>query len=170
MTGALRAARRIAVAAILAIGLGPFAGGPAKACSCMWGGPFLTVAPHAQIIVRVRIRDYHEHGRGPAPLAMDVAVLEQLKGPEVARDIRIWGDNGALCRPYVSQFPRGTEWILAIHPPRHERPGAADYVIPGCGAYWLQVHGDRVKGQIRTPRTPVEEDSLDAIRAALNPR
>jgi hypothetical protein len=99
---------------------------PANACTCVWGGAFLTVAPKAEIIVRVRIRDYHGQSRGPAPPAMDVAVLEQLKGPEVAREIRIWGDSGVLCRPYVSQFPRGTDWLLAIYPQRRERPGAED--------------------------------------------
>lgn len=164
----VRAAGVLATAVLAALTLE----NSASACTCMWGGPFLTVAPKVESILRVRIRDYHEPGRGPAPLAMDVIVLERLKGPEVAAEIRIWGDNGALCRPYVTQFPRGTEWILAVYPQRHERPGGDGYIIPGCGAYWLQVQGDRVTGQIRDkgPRTTVEEESLDAIRAALNPK
>lgn len=148
---------------------------PASACSCMWAGGFLKVSPGAEVIVRVRVRDYHGRSR-KVDLAMDVVVLERLKGRPAADDIRIWGDNGALCRPYVSGFPRGTEWILAIRPLSgpHEREAgrAGDYYIPGCGAYWLRVNGDRVTGHIHggAPGTPVQEESLDAVRAALNPR
>ena len=120
-----------------------------------------------QFIVRVRIAEYHGRGGPGTALAMDVAVLEQLKGPALPREIRIWGDNGALCRPYVSQFPLGSEWILAVYPQRREIEGSPDYVIPGCGAYWLRVEGERVRGQIRPGVPPEQEDSLDAVRAAV---
>ena len=53
------------------------------ACSCMWAGGFFTVAPNAEIVVHARVRDYHGQNR-KVDLAMDVLVLEQLKGPPVA--------------------------------------------------------------------------------------
>ena len=145
---------------------------PASACTCMWAGGFLKVAPGAEVIVRVRVRDYHGQAR-KVHLAMDAVVLERLKGSPKADDIRIWGDNGILCRPYVSAFPRGTEWILAIRPlsgPYGDEAGrAGDYYIPGCGAYWLRVNRDRVTGHIRdgAPGRAEQELSLDALRAAL---
>jgi len=141
------------------------------ACSCMWAGGFLTVAPNAEIIVHVRVRDYHGRNRR-VDLAMDVIVLERLKGPPIARDIRIWGDSGALCRPYVSAFPRGSEWILAIRPQAAEAPGRSDYYIPGCGAYWLKVENGRVRGHIHAgaPGTPEQEEPLESIRQALGAR
>jgi hypothetical protein len=145
--------------------------GAALACTCMWAGGFLTVAPNAEIIVHVRVRDYHGRNR-KVDLAMDVVVLERLKGPPIARDIRIWGDNGALCRPYVSGFARGSEWILAIRPQSAEAPGRADYYIPGCGAYWLKVENGRVRGHIRTgaPGTPEQEEPLETFRQTLGAR
>jgi len=141
------------------------------ACSCMWAGGFLTVAPNAEIVVHVRVRDYHGRNR-KVDLAMDVLVLERLKGPPIARDIRIWGDNGALCRPYVSAFPRGSEWILAIRPQAAEMPGRSDYYIPGCGAYWLKVENGRVRGHIRAgaPGMPEQEEPLESLRHALGAR
>ena len=143
----------------------------ALACSCMWGGEFLKVAPHADIIVHVRVRDYHGQDRNVA-LAMDVVVLDRLKGPPVAPEIRIWGDNGMLCRPYVSGFARGSEWILAIRREAPEMPGRSDYYIPGCGAYWLKVENGRVRGYIRagSPGRPEQEESLESIRQALGAR
>jgi len=167
-------ARGLALVALVAV-LAMAGQSPAHACSCMWAGGFLKVAPGAEVIVRVRVRDYHGRNR-KVDLAMDAVVLERLKGGPAADDIRIWGDNGALCRPYVSAFPRGTEWILALRPLRGPyRPDSGregDYYLPGCGAYWLRVSGERVTGHIRAGArgTREQEETLDAIRAALRGR
>ncbi len=89
------------------------------------------------------------------------------------RRIRIWGDNGALCRPYVSGFARGTEWIFAIAPLASTKgdPGSApgDYSINGCGAYWLRVENGRIRGHITegSPGNPEQSISLDELRNAL---
>jgi hypothetical protein len=77
---------------------------------------------------------------------MDVTIVEVLKGTETRRVIRVWGDDGALCRPYVSAFPRGTRWILALK--RLREPAAQDYVISICGDFWLEVRGDEVVGRV----------------------
>jgi hypothetical protein len=149
--------------------------GVASACSCLWAGGFLTVAPNAEIIVRARVVDYHGRNR-KVDLAMDVEVAEVLKGGSVPARVRVWGDSGALCRPYVSAFPRGTEWIFAIRPLSGSREPDAhrggDFYIPGCGAYWLEVKGDRVRGHIRggAPGPPQEDEPLDSIRRALGVR
>jgi hypothetical protein len=162
----------LAVALLAACALWP---GAARACSCMWAGGFLAVAPKAEVVVRARVVDYHGRNR-KVDLAMDVEVTEVLKGANVPTQLRIWGDNGALCRPYVSGFPRGTEWILAIRPlegsREHDVPRVGDFYIPGCGAYWLKVEDGRARGHIRggAPGAPEEAETLDAIRAALKLR
>src|SRR5688572_19580500 len=99
----------------------------ASACSCTWSGPLLTVGPRTELIVRAKVLSYHAS-------AMDVEVIEMLKGVSNSRRIRIWGDNGAQCRPYVSRFPIGTEWILAVSPNLEpESAPAGDYAISVCG-------------------------------------
>ena len=80
-------------------------------CSCMWGGPFTKVALGKELIVLGEVRSHHKN-------SMEVKVLEVLKGKEERKTIRIWGDNAALCRPYVSAFPVGTTWLLAVFPLR----------------------------------------------------
>ncbi len=141
--------------------------GESAACSCSWAGPFLRVAGNAPVIVRVRVLDYHGRNR-EVDLAMDVEVAEVLRGEVAAKQLRIWGDNGALCRPYVSGFPRGTEWILAIGRLQTDRrdPGAApgDYFINGCGAYWVRVEGDNAAGHIHagSPGEPTRRSASSA--------
>ena len=133
------------------------------------------MAPNAGAVVRARVVDYHGRNR-KVDLAMDVEIMEVLKGGALPRRIRIWGDNGALCRPYVSGFPRGTEWIFAIRPlagsREYDAHHARDFYLPGCGAYWLKVDGGQARGHIRggVPGTPDEAETLDAVRAALKAR
>jgi len=120
----------------------------AQACSCGWGGPFLTVAPKAPIIIRGVVQSYQGEGRG-IKLGMDIKVLEVLKGRLAEPITRVWGSNGAQCRPYVSLFPVGTEWIFALNGPG-SKPGMNNtgYAISDCGRYWLQVQKGEVVGNI----------------------
>ena len=109
--------------------------GVALACTCVWGGPFTKVALGTELIVLVEVQSYYRH-------AMDVQVIEVLKGAKTPPAMRIWGDTGALCRPYVTAFPRGTRWIFAL------KPSTEGYAISVCGDYWLRVDGDQVVGRI----------------------
>jgi len=129
--------------------------GTASACSCMWGGPFTKVALGTELIVLGEVTSHYKN-------SMDVNVLEVFKGIQESKTIRVWGDTGALCRPYVSHFPIGTTWLLAVqkttgeHPPSFwERlfpsPRTSDYAISICGDFWLQVRDERAVGRIALP-------------------
>jgi hypothetical protein len=118
----------------------------------MWGGPFSKVALGQHLIVLGEILSHDKN-------SMDVRVIEVLKGTEEGRTIRIWGDTGALCRPYVSHFPVGTTWLFAVQkttgeqdsslwgrlfPPTHK----SDYAISICGDFWLEVRDGRAVGRV----------------------
>jgi len=77
---------------------------------------------------------------------MRVSILETISGNTATNEIEIWGDNGSQCRPYVTQFPIGTEWMLAIS--RDHIPENPTYAISVCGAYWLKIENDRAFGRI----------------------
>ena len=123
--------------------------GVALACRCIWAGPFTKVALATELVVLADVKSYERHG-------MDVAVIEVLKGEEVRRTIRVWGDDGALCRPYVSTFPRGTRWILALE----RQHGSSDYAISGCGAFWLAVKGDQAIGRVTATERGAPDESV----------
>ena len=38
---------------------------------------------------------------------MTVEIIKKYKGKETRKTIKIWGDNGAECRPYISNFKIG---------------------------------------------------------------
>ena len=130
-------------------------------CTCVWGGPFLTVGAREGLIVRATVLSYSAH-------AMEVEVHETFKGDASAARIRIWGDTGALCRPYVTKFPVGTEWVFAVGTNPDRAEGA--YAINGCGEYAVKVEKDRVSGLLlsgSTPSSSPETMSLDELRNRL---
>lgn len=142
-----------------------------EACSCMWAGPFLTVAPGTEAIVRAKVVGYHAESRG-IQLSMDVDVLEVMKGIVSSKRIRIWGDNGSQCRPYVSAFPVGTEWVLAVNRLK-EGPSRGDFFVSVCGEYWAKVEGNAVLGRLTGSSPPTVSDvpehmSLDELRTRLS--
>lgn len=150
-----------------------FAPDRSEACSCSWAGPFLSVAPGAESIVRARVVAYHGKSRG-VDLAMDVDVLEVLKGVVASRRIRIWGDNGSQCRPYVSGFPVDTEWVFAIN--RLKQVGSfGDFFVNGCGEYWAKVEVGTVVGRLTSATPPSVSDvpqrmTLKELRTRLKTR
>jgi len=131
---------------VVVAGLLLLAGDPvARACQCAWNGAFLVVAPNAPLIVRGRVTG-HLDRRGGSPFAMQVEILEVLKGQMSGRLLRVAGDEGWLCRPSVSRFPVGTEWVLALDGPGSKPAMTLGHALSICGQYWLRVDGERVIG------------------------
>jgi hypothetical protein len=125
--------------------------GAALACRCIWAGPFTKVALGTDLVVLAEVRSYERN-------SMEVEVIEVLKGKEERRALRIWGDDGALCRPYVTLFPRGTRWIFALE--REREASSRDYTISGCGAFWLQVRGNQVRGSVTAVARDASAESV----------
>lgn len=123
----------------------------ALACRCdLNGASFEHLAKNGTLVVQ-GIVDSQATPKG----AMRVKVSRVVRGSLAQPDepIRIWGDDGKMCRPYATQFPRGTEWFFVLDNRSFggfpQQPGPRDYSISICGAYWLRVDGERVSGRIR---------------------
>ncbi|HEO64324.1 MAG TPA: hypothetical protein ENI73_00485, partial [Spirochaetes bacterium] len=91
---------------------------PLWPCSCDWIGPFLKMVKGSELVVRAKVLKYFPYkvkGNYLDHKAMDIEIMEILKGEEVKKTIRVWGDDGALCRPYVNEFTIGKTYILALY-------------------------------------------------------
>jgi len=130
-----------------------------EACSCIWQGPFLSVAKNAPIVVRGRILRHHP---GQAP-TMDVLVLETLAGGLLDTGLVVQMGDGMHCRPTIDIFPPGSDWILALNGPG-SKPGNG-LAISHCGEYWLRIENQDVVGSIsgtegQVRRMPMQEFRL----------
>lgn len=126
----------------------------AKACSCVWKGPFLVASQDAPLVVIGKIIRHHP-GKSPT---MDVLVLETLKGGILDSGMVVQMEDGMYCRPTIDVFPTGTKWILAING-QGAKPGAG-LAISHCGEYWLRVEEDYVVGSIDGDMKQVKRMSL----------
>jgi hypothetical protein len=140
----------------------PFA---AAACSCVWKGPFLSVAREAPLVVVGKIVRHHP-GKSPS---MDVLVLETLKGGILDSGMTIQMGDGMHCRPAMETFPVGTRWILAINGPGAKAGNG--WAVSHCGEFWLRLENDDVAGSIDGEMNQVKKIPLAQLkRRFLYPR
>jgi hypothetical protein len=125
------------------------------ACGCTTEGPFLQVAAGASLVAVVEIEEYltFQELMGEAvPMSMSVKIKRVLKGNETRENITIWGNNGLMCRPYLSIFEEGSQWVMAFteNPEEgHEAANSTDYGLSHCGEYFMKVENNVVNGLIK---------------------
>ena len=120
------------------------------ACSCRCSGDcsFSIISDQQNFVALVKVIEYSEfldgeyYGYdGKMPYSMTVEVVKKYKGTESRKRIKIWGDNGALCRPYISNFEVGKYYLIApsiIHD-SSETGNANDYDLFSCWTDYLEV-------------------------------
>ncbi len=74
---------------------------------------------------------------GKMPYSMTVEIIKKYKGKEERRKIKILGDDGMLCRPYLSGFKIGGQYLVAPIPLDNE-PNT-DYEFFACRTDYLEV-------------------------------
>ena len=113
-----------------------------KPCNCLSHGSFLKVSKYTQLVIVGKVKAYthFKYIQGQrTPVGMDVEIIDQLKGNYTAKTVRIWGDNGALCRPFLSSFPLNKTFVFALDPgnPQSGNIGEkkTDYFVSICGEF-----------------------------------
>lgn len=92
------------------------------ACSCECTGDcsFSNISKGSEFVALVKVIEYSDFLNvqiddydGKMPLSMTVEVIEKYIGSEKRKTIKIWGDNGMLCRPYIANFKVGKYYLIA---------------------------------------------------------
>lgn len=126
------------------------------ACSCETNGNFKKVSKHSNLVALVKINKYltfdSSYNRS-IPMSMEVEIVEILKGKSESKRVVVWGDNGMLCRPYVSNFIEGEYYFMALDSGDefnyggHKEEKISDYSISICGEYWMHANIDTKRAQ-----------------------
>lgn len=128
--------------------------GQSFACSCIWQGNFSEVDKAGATIVLGKVLSHKGN-------SMDLDVGEVLQGKLYREEIRIWGDNGSLCRADLEGFPDGSEWLLVLDPindvpengfnpstPNISFGRVGDFSLKRCGVYWLEHRKGYLRGNL----------------------
>lgn len=121
------------------------------ACDCESQGNFYKVSPNSDLVALVKINKYltfKDIYDSPTPMSMEVEILEVFKGVDNRKKVKVWGDVGNLCRPYLSQFSVDSLYVIAFHKGEkgsefgHRDETENDYSISNCGEYWLKISSE----------------------------
>lgn len=157
---------------------------PPSNCDCLWHGSFARAYSHADFIFSGQVVATKGN-------SADIRIEQQFfynanYQPDFNNVVRIWGDNGKLCRPDITEFPVGSKWVLAVNKitdipaggfnpntPNISYGREGDYYLSQCGAYWLAVHDDFVTGNLVKGRrwswenTDMNPVLIDLIKAYI---
>jgi hypothetical protein len=114
------------------------------ACDCESQGHFLSVAPKSKLVALVKVNSYLTFKNiydKPTPMSMEVEIVKVYYGQETRKTVTVWGDNGNLCRPYLSIFKSDNYYVVAFEQDSKENP--SDYAISNCGDYWLTADNEK---------------------------
>ncbi|MGD8781391.1 MAG: T9SS type A sorting domain-containing protein [Ignavibacteria bacterium] len=122
------------------------------ACDCIWGGPFLKLTGSPDLILQIKVMGHFNNNQGYSA-GMEARILHIYKGEKTREMISIWGDNGMLCRPYISSynFPVDSTFIISLYQSGGfgaEGESADDYYLSVCGEYYLSLSNNIVSGLI----------------------
>lgn len=141
-------------------------------CGCEVEGPFLKLAPSAKLIAVVKVKQYlsFEELEGiEVPMSMEMEVVKVLKGTETRPFIKVWGNNGMMCRPYLSLFEENSTWVMAFGEDGalgHDGASTEDYGVSHCGEQFMPVKMGTVSGFIGSEQ--FEQISIGALQAKLD--
>ena len=123
-------------------------------CDCLWQGPFTRVQGDTDLVVSATITA----ARGNS---VDLKIERILRGESHSDEIRVWLDDGNLCRAEPGSFPLQSQWVMALDrieqlPPGGFNPNTpnisfgrvGDYSLSRCGGYWLRQSENLVTGNL----------------------
>ncbi len=132
---------------------------PPQACNCLWQGSFSQITDQADLIVSGKV--IASKGNS-LDLSIERTLIDRNTDyKEFKPVIRLWADNGKLCRPDSKDFSINSRWVMALKKITEDIPGGFnpntpnisygrinDYYLSKCGAYWLHLGEGYVSGNL----------------------
>jgi hypothetical protein len=140
-------------------------------CDCNYKGPFLEMSKQTPLVALIKVSKYltfKDIYHIKTPMSMEVELIEVYKGTESRKTVTVWGDNGNLCRPYLSEFKEGQYYLIAFNIDKKNQMNT-EYAISSCGTYWLNVDfiNSLVSGDINSKDRTNTTISLEQIKSQL---
>jgi len=117
-----------------------------EACSCSfaWNDSFSHTVKDSEFVALVKILSFDEYldreiigFEEKMPYSMTVEIIKNYKGFESKKTIKIFGDNGILCRPYLSEFKINEYYLIAPNSLNSELNNEYDFF--SCRTEYLKV-------------------------------
>ncbi|MDY7393852.1 hypothetical protein UMM65_01225 [Aureibaculum sp. 2210JD6-5] len=117
----------------------------ACSCSSAWNDSFSKTVNNSEFVALVKVISFDEYldsdfmdFEEKMPYSMTVEIIKKYKGKESRKRIKIWGDNGILCRPYLTDFEINGYYLIAPNP--LDDSTAPEYDFFSCSTDYLKVN------------------------------
>jgi hypothetical protein len=99
---------------------------------------------------------------GKMPYSMTVEIIKKYKGKESRKRIVIFGDNGMLCRPYLSDFEINGYYLISPNP--LDNSVNTEYDFFACRTEYLKVDIDSNKafGKYSMIRNQIDLETFES--------
>ena len=142
-------------------------------CTChnQWNDSFKRTTSINDFVGLVKIISFDEYVDGSwsddkdsIPYVMTVEIIQQYKGALNEETIKIYGDDGVMCRPYLSSFELGEHLLIA---PSLLDPSDNSYAFFFCRTEYLSVDME-TRTAIGNYSFWRKQISLDSVERNLN--
>ena len=118
-------------------------------CECLDDCSFSIVSKNSEFVALVKVISYDDYledkimgHEEKMPYSMTVEIIKKYKGSETRKTIKIWGDDGKECRPYIANFKIGDYYLIApnlLGDNKLINEGSTDYDFFSCSSDYLKV-------------------------------
>ena len=141
------------------------------ACSCSrsWNDSFSKTAEVSEFVALVRVisfdsyleREFSDYEK-KIPYSMTVEIIKKYKGVENRDRITIYGDNGILCRPYLTDFEINGYYLISPNP--LDESLNTEYDFFACRTEYLEVdiESNTANGKYSIIRYQINLDTFES--------
>lgn len=140
------------------------------ACSCTfaWNDSFIRTAKKSEFVALIKVISFDKYLEreilgydGKMPYSMTVEIIKKFKGKKQRRRIRILGDDGIMCRPYLSVFKINGYYLIAPIPLDDQTD--TEYEFYACRTDFLEVDiaGNKAYGDFSLIRKQIDISTFE---------
>ena len=141
------------------------------ACSCSrpWNDSFSTTAESSEFVALVKVISFDSYlerefsdDEEKIPYSMTVEIIKKYKGEENRNRITIYGDNGILCRPYLTDFEINGYYLISPNP--LDESLNTEYDFFACRTEYLEVdiESNKAYGKYSMIRYKISLDTFES--------
>ena len=150
-----------------------------QTCDCDYIGNFLKTSKWAEVVFIVKVKGHGDYIslNGAAPNTISIPstatfeIIKTIKGNTDKKEIRVFGDNGVLCRPYIDTFKKGKYYVVGLYRSdgKEGNETTSDFFIAGCGEFWVEYIPDdkTVTGLIKNKKRKLTTMSLETFEKLI---
>jgi len=141
------------------------------ACSCFssWNDSFSKTAKTSDFVALVKVLSFDSYLESEysdvekkIPYSMTVEIIKKYKGEENRDRITIYGDNGMLCRPYLTDFEINGYYLISPNPLNDSLNTEYDFFA--CRTEYLEVdiESNKAHGKYSMIRYQINLDAFES--------